>query len=130
MAVAIFILWSGWGLIRDTINPLLGAAPDAGTVEEIRKSIMAYPGVLGTHDLMLHDYGPGRRFASVHVEVAAEDDVLKSHELVDEIERDFHTKRGISLVGCALSLGAGFGAAPAWASRAWRWISGNGCQAA
>ena len=98
LAVAIFILWSGWGLIRDTINPLLGAAPDAGTVEEIRKSIMAYPGVLGTHDLMLHDYGPGRRFASVHVEVAAEDDVLKSHELVDEIERDFHTKRGISLV--------------------------------
>lgn len=98
LAVAVFILWSGWGLIRDTIDPLLGAAPDPGVVEDIRRSIMAYPGVLGTHDLMLHDYGPGRRFASVHVEVAAEEDVLKSHEVVDEIERDFHADRGISLV--------------------------------
>ncbi len=98
LAVAVFILWSGWGLIRDTVDPLLGAAPDPAMVEDIRRQIMAYPGVLGTHDLMLHDYGPGRRFASVHVEVAAEDDVMKSHELVDEIERDFVKRRGISLV--------------------------------
>ena len=98
LGVAAFILWSGWGLVRDTLDPLLGAAPDPRMVEDIRKSIMAYPGVLGTHDLMLHDYGPGRRFASVHVEVAAEDDVLKSHDTVDEIERDFQAQRGISLV--------------------------------
>ncbi len=98
LCVAAFILWSGWGLVRDMLDPLLGAAPDPRMVEDIRQSIMSYPGVLGTHDLMLHDYGPGRRFASVHVEVAAEDDVLKSHDTVDEIERDFRDQRGIALV--------------------------------
>lgn len=98
LAVAVFILWSGWGLIRDTVDPLLGAAPDAKMVEEIRSTIMSYPGVLGTHDLMVHDYGPARRFASVHVEVAAEEDVTVSHDVVDEIERYFLEQRGISLV--------------------------------
>ena len=98
LGVAVFILWSGWGLVRSTLDPLLGAAPDPQMVEDIRQAIMSYPGVLGTHDLMLHDYGPGRRFASVHVEVAAEEDVLKSHDTVDEIERDFEARRGISLV--------------------------------
>ncbi len=98
LGVAAFILWSGWGLIRDTVDPLLGAAPDAGMVEDIRSTILSFPGVLGTHDLMVHDYGPARRFASVHVEVAAEEDVTVSHEMVDEIERYFEEKRGLSLV--------------------------------
>lgn len=89
VAVALFILYSGVGLIKDTIDPLLGVAPDPELVKHIHDKIMSYPGVLGTHDLMVHDYGPGRQFASVHVELAAEDDVMKSHELIDDIERDF-----------------------------------------
>lgn len=88
-AVALFILYSGVGLIKDTIDPLLGLAPDPELVQRIHDKIMSYPGVLGTHDLMVHDYGPGRQFASVHVELAAEDDVMASHELIDDIERDF-----------------------------------------
>ncbi|MGN1084215.1 MAG: cation diffusion facilitator family transporter [Lachnospiraceae bacterium] len=96
--VALFILYSGVGLIRETLDPLLGKAPDAGMVEEIRQKIMSYPGVLGTHDLMVHDYGPGRQFASVHVEVAAEEDVLKSHDVVDNIERDLYAELNLHLV--------------------------------
>lgn len=96
--VALFILYSGLGLIRETLDPLLGKAPDAGLVEEIQRKIMTYPGVLGTHDLMIHDYGPGRQFASVHVEVAAEEDVIKSHDVIDNIERDFYKEMNLHLV--------------------------------
>ena len=89
LAVAIFILYSGFGLIRETLNPLLGRAPDPKLVQYIQQKIMSYPDVLGTHDLMIHDYGPGRQFGSVHVEMAAEGDVLKNHDVIDNIERDF-----------------------------------------
>ncbi|MEG1446404.1 MAG: cation diffusion facilitator family transporter [Ruthenibacterium sp.] len=89
LAVALFILYSGVGIIKDTLNPLLGAAPDQKLVQSIAKKILSYPGVLGTHDLMVHDYGPGARFGSVHVEMAAEESALKSHDIIDNIERDF-----------------------------------------
>lgn len=98
LAVALFILYSGVGLIRETLDPLLGKAADEELVEEIEKRIMSYPGVLGTHDLMIHDYGPGRQFGSVHVEVAAEEDVLKSHDMVDNIERDFLKELNLHLI--------------------------------
>ena len=98
LLVALFILWSGVGLIRDTLDPLLGEAPDPKLVADIHRRIMAYPGVLGTHDLMVHDYGPGRQFASVHVEVSAEEDVMASHDLIDNIERDLQAALGIHLV--------------------------------
>lgn len=88
-AVGAFIVWSGIGLVRDTVNPLLGQAPSPELVEHIRTKIMGYPGVLGTHDLMVHDYGPGRQFASAHVEMAAEADPIESHDLIDNIEQDF-----------------------------------------
>ncbi len=88
-AVAVFILYSGIGLIRDALDPLLGKAPSAELVERIREKILSYEGILGTHDLMIHDYGPGRQFASVHVEVSAEMSLLECHELIDTIERDF-----------------------------------------
>ena len=65
LAVAVFILISGYELIKDTIDPLLGRAPNGDTVRAIRDKIMSYPNVLGTHDLMIHDYGPGRQFSSV-----------------------------------------------------------------
>ena len=89
VAVALFILWSGVGIIRDTLNPLLGEAPDDEMVQSIARKILSYDGVLGTHDLMVHDYGPGQRFGSVHVEMDAHEDVMKSHDVIDNIERDF-----------------------------------------
>ena len=98
MAVALFILYSGVGLVRETLDPILGRAPDPDFVEEIRERIMANDGVLGTHDLMVHDYGPGCQFASVHVEVAAEADVLRMHDLIDNIERMFWDTYGLHMV--------------------------------
>ncbi len=98
VAVALFILYSGYGLIRDTLDPLLGKAPDEVLVQRIQQKIMGYPGVLGTHDLMVHDYGPGRQFASVHVEVAAEADILESHDMIDCIERDFTEQEQLHMV--------------------------------
>ncbi|MCD8036571.1 MAG: cation diffusion facilitator family transporter [Clostridiales bacterium] len=98
IAVAVFVLISGIGLVRETLDPLLGKAPDPALVDYIRKKILSYDGVLGTHDLMVHDYGPGRQFASVHVEMAAEEDVLKSHDVIDDIERDFLNQDKINLI--------------------------------
>ena len=97
-AVAAFILFSGFGLVKETIDPLLGGAVDKEQVERIRRKIMSYPGVLGTHDLIVHDYGPGRQFASVHVEMDAQADPLKSHDLIDNIERDFFNEEKLHLV--------------------------------
>ena len=94
LAVGAYIGWSGIELIRDTVNPLLGQAPDPELVQHIRSKIMSYPGVLGTHDLMVHDYGPGRQFASAHVEMAAETDPLESHDTLDNIEQAFKDEDG------------------------------------
>lgn len=98
LCVAVFILYSGVGLIRETLDPILGKAADKELVDEIQRKIMGYQGVLGTHDLMIHDYGPGRQFGSVHVEVAAEEDVLASHDMVDNIERDFLKEFNLHLI--------------------------------
>lgn len=87
--VGAFICWSGFSLVRDAIDPLLGRTPDPALIKHIHDKIMSYPGVLGTHDLMVHDYGPGRQFASAHVEMAGEGDVFASHDLLDNIEQDF-----------------------------------------
>lgn len=95
--VAVVILISGIGLVKEAINPLLGKAPSKETVEDIRKKILAYKGVIGTHDLMIHDYGPGRTFASVHVEVPAEMTLTECHDIIDEIERDF-LERGMNML--------------------------------
>lgn len=95
LAVGGFILWSGIQLVREAVSPLLGKVPDPAYVEHIRDKIMSYPGVLGTHDLMVHDYGPGRQFASAHVEMAAEGDPLDQHDLLDNIEQDFKDDEGL-----------------------------------
>ena len=98
LGVAVFILYSGFGLVKDTLDPMLGKAPENEQVEEIRQKILSYPGVLGTHDLMVHDYGPGRQFASVHVEMAAEGDAMKNHDVIDNIERDFMNDEGLHMI--------------------------------
>lgn len=76
----------------------MGEAPSEELAQHIARKVLSYDGVLGTHDLMVHDYGPGRCFASVHVEMAAEKDVLESHDIIDNIERDFHDNDNIHLV--------------------------------
>ena len=84
--VALFIIWSGVILIRDSSSPLLGEAPDPEMVKDIVRITRSFPGVKGIHDLMVHNYGPGRIFCSIHVEVDAEDDIMKSHDMIDNIE--------------------------------------------
>lgn len=95
MAVALFILYSAHGMIVDSISPLLGDPPSPELVNSINEKILSYPGVLDTHDLIIHDYGPGRKFASVHVEMAAEANVLESHDIIDNIERDLSEEFGM-----------------------------------
>ena len=97
-AVALFILVSGFNLVKETVDPLLGSVPDRARVDAIRDKIMSYPGVLGVHDLLVHDYGPGRQFASVHVEMPASEDPLVCHDLLDNIERSFFEEEGLHLV--------------------------------
>ena len=92
VGVAAFILWSGWGLVMETLSPLLGESPSPELVEHIERTVMSYPGVLGVHDLMVHDYGPGHQFASLHVEFPAETDPLTAHDVIDNIENDFLKK--------------------------------------
>ena len=98
MAVALFILYSGIGLIKDTLDPLLGRAPSEDLTQRVEEKILSYEGILGTHDLMVHDYGPGQCFASVHVEMSTEMNVMRSHDIIDTIERDFHEQDHIHLV--------------------------------
>ena len=98
LAVALFILYSGIGLAKDTISPLLGEAAAPELQAQILDKIRSEQRVLGYHDLMVHDYGPGRRFASVHVEMDRNEDPLLCHELIDNLERECWDSHGIQLV--------------------------------
>ncbi len=98
LCVAAFIVVSGVKLIMETANPLLGMAPDASLVKTIYEKILSYDGIFGIHDLTVHNYGEGKCFASVHCEVPAERDILESHDVIDNIERDFERDLGIHLV--------------------------------
>ncbi|MBM6899074.1 cation transporter [Gemmiger formicilis] len=95
LGVAAFILYSGIQLVRDTIDPILGAAPDPELVEHIEQKALSYPGVLGVHDLMIHDYGPGNRLVSFHIEMDAKGDVMQSHDVIDTIEKDLLIQDGM-----------------------------------
>ena len=98
LGVAVFILFSGWGLAKQTISPLLGEAASPELRELIVDYISIQPHVLGYHDLMVHDYGPGQRFASLHVEMDAADDPLYCHEIIDDMERECLRSHNIHLV--------------------------------
>ena len=95
LAVAVFILRSGWGAARDTINPLLGTTPDPELVRQLRDLVLSHPQVVGMHDLIIHDYGPGRRLCSFHAEVPQNADILDAHDAIDHIEREIQEKFGI-----------------------------------
>ncbi len=92
LAVALFVIWSGFSVIRETVSPLLGQAPDEQLVQDIQDTVLSYDGVVGIHDMMVHDYGPGRVIASLHAEVPCDQDILHSHDIIDCIERDLMTK--------------------------------------
>jgi cation diffusion facilitator family transporter len=97
-AVALFIIYSGIKLIKETAAPLLGNPPDKELVDEIRKRVLTYEGVLGIHDLIVHNYGPGRTFATLHIEVDAHGDLIASHDMVDSIEREIAEDLQLQLV--------------------------------
>lgn len=91
-AVALFVVWSGFSILRDTVSPLLGQAPDPELAHGIRDAVLAHEGVVGVHDLMIHNYGPGRLVVSLHAEVPCRADLLCSHDLIDCIEKEIMGK--------------------------------------
>ncbi|MDR2514844.1 MAG: cation diffusion facilitator family transporter [Christensenellaceae bacterium] len=98
LCVALFIGYAGVKVLLESLNKLLGQAPEGELVELILSHLRGREGILGLHDLALHSYGPGRHFASLHVEVDARGDMLKSHDLIDNIERQLLVEHGIELV--------------------------------
>lgn len=90
--VGIFIFYAGISAARDTLNPLLGQPPEDEFVGQIEELVMKHPEVRGVHDLIVHDYGPGRMMISLHAEVPAEGDILKLHDVVDNIEHELRNE--------------------------------------
>ena len=96
--VAAFILWSGFSAAKETIDPLLGTPPTHEFVEKIRDLVMAHQGILGLHDLIVHDYGPGRVMISLHAEVSASENVLELHDEIDNVEKELRERLGCEAV--------------------------------
>lgn len=92
--VGIFILFAGIGAAKETLNPLLGQAPDEEFVKRIEEIVMSREEILGIHDLIVHDYGPGRQIISIHAEVAAEGNFLEIHDVIDNVENQLRTELG------------------------------------
>ena len=95
VVVAVFILRAGWGAAKDTVDPLLGSAPDPALVKGIQELVMSHKQVVGMHDLVIHDYGPGRRMCSFHAEVPQNADIMEAHDAIDHIEREILEKYGV-----------------------------------
>ena len=98
VGVALVVMWAGIGIARDTLEPLIGEAIDPEVYEKIKRFVESYDGIEGTHDLIVHNYGPGRSMASIHAEVPNDVDIEVSHEIIDRIERDAGKKLGLFLV--------------------------------
>ena len=98
IVVSGIILYGAYGLLRDMINSLIGEAPDPELVHNIVDMIMAHPVILGVHDMMLHNYGPNKIFASAHVEVDSSKDIFETHDHIDNIEREVKENMNIDLV--------------------------------
>lgn len=94
--VALFVLWSGFSIMRETVSPLLGQAPDPALVKEISDTVLSFDGIVGMHDLMVHNYGPGRVIVSLHAEVPCDVPITKSHDVVDCAERELKEKFHVS----------------------------------
>lgn len=92
LLVAVFILYTGFNTFKDSLTPLLGEKPSPELVKEIEETVMSYPGIIGVHDLMVHDYGVGNMIISMHAEVPCKSDIMQAHELIDLIEDDLKIK--------------------------------------
>lgn len=98
IGVALVVMWAGVGIAKDTLEPLLGEAIDPEEYQRIKKFVGSYDGIIGSHDLIVHNYGPNRSMASIHAEVPNNADIKESHEIIDKIERDAVENLGIFLV--------------------------------
>ena len=98
LLVALFILFSAYKAAKETLSPLLGQAPDPELVQRIRDIVAEHDTVVGIHDLVVHDYGPGRQMVSLHAEVPASGDILELHDVIDNIERELHEKLHVQAV--------------------------------
>lgn len=98
LGVALFIIYSGITLAKETINPLLGEQTDEKLVDDISELVLSHDKIIGMHDLLVHDYGPGQCFASVHAELNADEDPLICHDIIDDIERNVLEKLSVNLV--------------------------------
>ncbi len=96
--VAAFILWSGFNAAKDTLDPLLGTPPTHEFVQQIRDLVMAHSAIIGVHDLIVHDYGPGRMMISLHAEVSASENVLELHDEIDNVENELKNTLGCDAV--------------------------------
>ena len=96
--VALVIIYSGFSLIKETISPLLGEAPDAELVQQINDMVLSYEHISGVHDLVIHNYGPGRIMASIHAEIPADINIMTIHNIIDSAEREISQKLGVYLV--------------------------------
>lgn len=95
--VSLFIMYSGYSLIRESADLLIGGKADPKFVKELKKKVMGYDGIIGIHDMMVHNYGPGRCAASLHAEIPEKMPIVKAHDLIDTIERDLTEKLGIEI---------------------------------
>lgn len=98
IAVALFIMYSGYGILKETIGIILGTPPSKELVDELVELIKSHNGVIGIHDLVIHSYGENRLFGSVHIEIPSDYDILEAHDAMDLIEREALEKFGINLV--------------------------------
>ncbi len=98
LLVSLLVIWSGIGIIRETIAPLLGSGNDPELAAAIKELVERHPGIVGSHDLIVHNYGPGRSMASIHAEVPRETDIEESHSVIDHIERQAKADLDVFLV--------------------------------
>lgn len=98
LGVSLVVMWAGVGIARDTLEPLIGEPVAPEEYDRITKFVERYEGIVGSHDLIVHNYGPGRSMASIHAEVPNDVDIETSHEIIDRIEREAIKKLGLFLV--------------------------------
>ena len=98
LGVALVVMWAGFGIAKDTLNTLIGEPVSPEIYEKIKKFVEGYDGIEGVHDLIVHNYGPGRSMASIHAEVPNDQEIEKSHEIIDRVERDAAKELGMMLV--------------------------------
>lgn len=98
LGVSLVVMWAGIGIARDTLEPLIGEATTPEDYRRIKKFVEKYDGIMGSHDLIVHNYGPGRSMASIHAEVPNNVSIEVSHEIIDRVERDAAKELGIFLV--------------------------------